>query len=292
MSSTASETQLSPRRIQFAGHAGLTLVGDAYGNPAAPPVILLPGGGQTRHAWGGAAQRLAADGWYALSLDLRGHGDSDWASDADYSLPAFVADLLEVARSLEQPPALVGASLGGITSLLAAGEHARDAFTAIVLVDIAPRMEPQGVEKIVGFMRAHLEGFATLEDAADAITEYMPHRKRPKDLSGLTKNLRLGPDGRYRWHWDPEFVLGIKRPTPSQQPDRLTAAARGLAIPTLLVRGQMSEVISEIGVREFLDAVPHARYVDVSNAGHMVAGDRNDIFAQAVIDFLGETRTA
>ncbi|MBI3783843.1 MAG: alpha/beta hydrolase, partial [Deltaproteobacteria bacterium] len=238
------------------------------------------------------ARRLAEDGWYALSLDLRGHGESDWHPQADYTMDAFVGDLLSIAAALAQPPALVGASLGGITSLLAAGEGVASAFKAIVLVDIAPRMEAEGVQRIVAFMRAHLDGFATLDEAADAITEYMPSRRRPKDLTGLNKNLRHDNDGRYRWHWDPDFVLGGKGPDASRQPDRLQAAARGLKIPALLVRGQMSEVISEEGAREFLAAAPHAKYVDVSNAGHMVAGDRNDVFAQAVIDFLRSVRGA
>ncbi|HVM95461.1 MAG TPA: alpha/beta hydrolase [Candidatus Acidoferrales bacterium] len=286
------QAQTSPgsTAVRFAGHEGITIAGDAWGNPQHPPVILLPGGGQTRHAWGATAQRLATDGWYALSLDLRGHGESEWHPEADYTMDAFVGDLLSIAKLQTHPPALVGASLGGITSLLAAGEVAPFAFKAIVLVDIAPRMEAEGVQRIVAFMRAHLDGFATLEEAADAITEYMPQRKRPKDLSGLNKNLRRDPDGRYRWHWDPDFVLGGRGPDASRQPDRLLKAARGLKIPALLIRGQMSEVISEEGAREFLVAAPHADYVDVSDAGHMVAGDRNDVFAQAVIDFLRRVR--
>jgi pimeloyl-ACP methyl ester carboxylesterase len=275
-----------PRPVSFSGHNGVTIAGDAYGDPGAPPAIFLPGGGQTRHAWGGAAQTLAADGWYALSLDLRGHGDSSWAPDGDYSLEAFVGDLCSVVAQLDRRPAVVGASLGGITALLTAGEVEGPPTSAIVLVDIVPRMEKDGVDRIVTFMRAHMEGFASLEAAADAVAAYIPHRPRPADLSGLAKNLRRGNDGRYRWHWDPEFVTGTQRPNGSQNPERLLAAARRLTVPTLLVRGRMSDVISEAGAREFLAAVPHARYVDVSGAGHMVAGDRNDIFAQAVTDFL------
>ncbi len=279
-----------PTPVSFRGRDGLEIRGDAWGDPRRPPVILLPGGGQTRHAWGGAAAALAADGWYALALDLRGHGESGWAADSDYSLEAFAADLLAVAESLGRPPVVVGASLGGMTALLAQGESDRPVFAAVVLVDIAPRMEPEGVERIVAFMRAHLDGFGSLEEAADAISEFIPHRPRPKDMSGLAKNLRRDADGRYRWHWDPEFVVGMRRPSGSQQPDRLLAAARRLPVPVLLVRGQMSDVISEEGAAEFLAAVPQARYADVSDAGHMVAGDRNDAFAAAVIDFLREVR--
>jgi non-heme chloroperoxidase len=279
------------RVVRFAGDGGLALVGDAWGDPAAPPVVLLPGGGQTRHAWGNTAAALADEGWYAMALDLRGHGESGWAPDADYRLDKFVDDLLAVAAALQQPPAVVGASLGGMTALLAQGERERAVFSAIVLVDIAPRIEPEGVERIVAFMRAHLDGFASLDEAAGAIAEYLPHRPRPRDLSGLRKNLRHDADGRYRWHWDPEFAVGMRRPSGSQHPDRLEAAARRLRIPTLLVRGRMSDVISEAGARHFLELAPHAEFVDVSGAGHMVAGDRNDVFAAAVIDFLRRVRT-
>ncbi len=276
--------------IEFRGYQGLRLQADAWGNPQDPPVLLLPGGGQTRHAWGDTAARLAEQNWYAVSLDLRGHGASAWAPDGDYTLQAFVADLLGVLAQLRQAPVLVGASLGGITGLLTAGEEAPRALRALVLVDIAPRMDPNGVQRIVAFMRGHLDGFSSIEEAAAAVAAYLPHRRPPKDFSGLEKNLRRGEDGRYRWHWDPRFVLGERRPDASQQPERLLAAARRLQIPTLLVRGRMSDVISEESVREFLAAVPHARYADVAEAGHMIAGDRNDLFTQAVCDFLQTLR--
>lgn len=274
------------QRVEFRGARGLRLRGDAWGDPAAPPVLFLAGGGQTRHAWGNTAIEVSTRGWFAIALDLRGHGESDWAPDADYSLEAFVEDLRGVVDALRRPPVLVGASLGGITGLLLAGEHDPHAFSALVLVDIAPRMEPEGVQRIVQFMRNHLDGFATIEEAAAAVASYLPHRPRPRDLSGLAKNLRRGADGRYRWHWDPQFVVGPKRPDASQQPARLLAAARRLVVPTLLVRGRMSDVISPESVAEFLEAVPHARFADVSGAGHMIAGDRNDAFSAAVLEFL------
>ncbi len=266
----------------------LRIVGDSYGDPAAPPVLLLHGGGQTRHAWGGTAAALAVAGRHAVSIDLRGHGDSGWDPAGDYSVDAFARDLSAVARRLPAAPAVVGASLGGLATLIAQGEHAEPPASAIVLVDIAPRVDPAGVERIVSFMTAHPDGFATLEEAADAVAGYVPHRPRPRDLNGLRKNLRVGPDGRFRWHWDPRFMSGTRRPNATQNPERLEAAARAIRVPTLLVRGRQSDVVSADGARAFLDVVPHARYVDVSGAGHMVAGDQNDPFTAAVVGFLAE----
>ena len=173
------------RRVTYRSRDGLELVGDAWGDPTAPPVVFLPGGGQTRHAWGKTARGLGERGWYAVSMDLRGHGDSGWARDGNYLLEAYVSDLGVVAESFERKPAVVGASLGGITGLLAAGAPDPLALSALVLVDIAPRMEPAGVERIIGFMQAQPEGYESLEEVAQAIATYLPHREPPRDLAGL-----------------------------------------------------------------------------------------------------------
>ncbi len=280
----------SPTPVTYLGRNAVQIIGDTYGPATAPPVILLHGGGQTRHAWGSTARALGEAGWHAIALDLRGHGDSGWDPESDYSMDAFVDDLLAVVAALGRPPIAVGASLGGMASLLCAGETAPDALRAVVLVDVAPKTEQEGVDRIVSFMEASPEGFATLEEAADAIAGYVPHRPRPTNLDGLRKNVRLGDDGRYRWHWDPAFIRGDGRVNARRDPDRMARAARGLRVPTLLVRGRMSDVLSEDGARHFVELVPHARYVDVSGAGHMVAGDENDAFTDAVIEFLGDLR--
>ncbi|MBZ0215475.1 MAG: alpha/beta hydrolase, partial [Fimbriimonadaceae bacterium] len=132
------------------------------------------------------------------------------------------------------------------------------------------------------------EGFASLDEAADAIQNYLPNRKRKKNLDSLSKNLRLHDDDRYRWHWDPRFWQGTRTVDAVRDDlaNSLIDASKSLTIPTLLVRGRQSELVSEEHVEEFLSLVPHAQYSDISEAGHMVAGDQNDIFADAVIDFL------
>ena len=283
--------------IEFTGRDGNRLAADAAGDPADPPVVLLHGGGQTRHSWGTTLGALADKGWRAYAIDLRGHGNSEWAADGDYTLDAFAGDVLAVVGELGTPPALVGASLGGIAALAAIGEHPdQEVGRALVLVDVAPRMEEQGRMRIGAFMAEHMEdGFASLDEVADAIQAYNPHRPRPSDLAGLSKNLRQGADGRWYWHWDPAFIggrLGGADETRSSliDPTRLANAAAALTIPTLLVRGRVSDLLSEQGARELLELVPHAEMVDVAGAGHMVAGDRNDLFNNAVVDFLARLR--
>jgi pimeloyl-ACP methyl ester carboxylesterase len=278
--------------------AGLELAGECYGDEADPPVILLHGGGQTRHAWRTSARLLAEHGWQTHAIDLRGHGDSDWAPDGNYTIDAFAGDLKAVAAAMDRAPVAVGASLGGLTSLIAHAdtEPANSLLAGLVLVDVAPRIEPAGVTRIGDFMTEHLDGFASLEEVADAVAAYNPHRPRPTDLSGLAKNVRQHEDGRWYWHWDPAFVsgkFGSADETRASVLDssRLQDAARSLTIPTLLVRGRMSDLLSEQGAQELLELVPHAQYVDVAGAGHMVAGDRNDLFNDAVATFLDGLRT-
>ena len=269
----------------FVGRDGRRIVADVAGDPDAAPVLLLHGGGQTRHAWARAAAQLASAGWRTVALDARGHGDSDWDPDGDYSLTAFSDDLAAVVAAIDgPPPVLIGASLGGLTSLFLEGERAPGTARAIALVDVAPRLESTGTSRIHAFMDRP-EGFASLEEAAGAIAEYNPHRPPPTDLRGLEKNLRQGEDGRWRWHWDPRFIGG-RGPSELSDHARMTACARALTIPTLLVRGRLSDVLSDEGARELLALVPGAQYVDVQGAGHMVAGDRNDVFAGALLEFL------
>ena len=290
--------KVEPATAIFTGAAGNRLVGDVFGE-AGPSVLLLHGGGQTRHSWQGTAQRLAAAGLTAYALDQRGHGDSDWMADGSYAFRDFAADAAAVADVLAartgSRPGVIGASLGGIAALLAEGTAAQAGrepiFAAFVLVDITPRVELSGVAKIQGFMRAHAaEGFGSIKEAADAVAAYLPHRKRPRSHEGLKKNLRLDPDGRWRWHWDPRFLDG-PRPVGAATEDTeaaLVEAARRLAVPALLVRGGSSELVKENHVRQFLELVPHAEYADVAGARHMVAGDRNDHFSAAILRFFGK----
>jgi non-heme chloroperoxidase len=228
---------------------------------------------------------MGLSGYYAIALDGRGHGESDWSPSGNYLIDSFIADLKAVIATLATKPVLVGASLGGLAALLAEGES-RGLCRAVVLVDIATSAKLAGIQRIVDFMSQKPEGYASLEEVADAIAQYQPQRKRPTNLDGLAKNVRRGDDGRYRWHWDPKFLRPSTPEGSPLRPDRLEAAARALSVPALLVRGKLSDVLGAEEVQKFLELVPHAQYVDVSGAGHMIAGDNNDLFTEAVFAFL------
>jgi pimeloyl-ACP methyl ester carboxylesterase len=288
---------LTPATATFIGAAGNKLVADVFGD-SGPPVLLLHGGGQTRHAWHKTAEEIARKGYTAYALDQRGHGDSEWVVNGAYEFSDYAEDAKVVAAELTRrsgaKPMVIGASLGGIASLLAEGQSERDkganVFSALVLVDITPRVDQTGVAKVHSFMRANArEGFASIADAAQAVADYLPQRPRPKSNEGLKKNLRLSPDGRWRWHWDPRFLDGPRAVGTDRQAleAALIEAARRIEIPALLVRGGSSELVKEAHAKEFLELVPHADYVDVSGARHMVVGDRNDHFSAAVLSFIG-----
>ncbi len=270
--------------------AGLKLAADIAGPENGQPVLFLHGGGQTRASWGRAVGAVAERGYRGVTLDLRGHGESEWDANGDYDLDHFAGDLAQVVTWLGRPPVLVGASLGGLTSLLAVGLLGLPA-AGLVLVDVAPRLETVGSDKIGAFMRSAPNGFASLDEAADAVAAYLPHRPRPKDVSGLKKNLRER-DGRLHWHWDPAFISNGRGPGSTMNRERLDRAAAALKVPALLIRGGLSEVVSPESVKEFLALAPHAEFVDVTGADHMVAGDANDAFNAAVLDFIGRNAPA
>jgi pimeloyl-ACP methyl ester carboxylesterase len=289
---------MEPKRVEFQGAEKNVLVSDRYG-AGNQPVIMLHGGGQTRHSWDAASKRIASLGHPVYSLDQRGHGESGWVETGNYGFADFAKDLVAVTRQVQalhrSRPVVVGASLGGFAGMLAEGKENPGGLSALVLVDITPRIDMGGVSKIIGFMGDRVEeGFASVEEAADAIARYLPNRAKPKDLSGLSKNLRHHDDGRYRWHWDPAFLKTRQNHethlAEKVQQDMLVATGN-LKLPVLLIRGQNSELVSMDHVREFQEQVPHAKFTDIRDAGHMVAGDKNDVFATAVEEFLVELRT-
>lgn len=285
------------RDLRLRGRDGLELAATHLGPTEGPGVLFLHGFGQTRHAWRAVGRRLADAGWSVVSLDLRGHGESAWA-DA-YRFVDFEDDVEVAADTFAAPPVIVGASMGGILGLI--GQAERGFASALALVDVVPHFDNRSGRRVQAFMAAHRDGFATLDDAARVIDGFLEHRTRPDRVDGLLRNLRRDPTGRYRWKWDPRFAEGVDWVADFDgtvdemaviMRERMIAAARSLTIPTLLVRGGLSDFVPPEAARAFVELVPHAEYVDVAGAGHMVAGDRNDAFGDAVEGFLRRCASA
>lgn len=277
------------------------LVGDSYGHACDPPVLLLHGGGQTRHAWGGAGKALAQRGYHAFIIDMKGHGDSYWDPDGIYTSWSFSEDvdtLLDVTGLGARGCVVIGASLGGLAAL-STSYCQSETCAGVVLVDVTPRLRQDGVNRILDFMAKGQDvGFATLEDAAKAIQAYQPHRVRAEasennagSLEGLRKNLRFDEKReRYFFHWDPAFLNRTRTVHLSELKTLeylLMHCAKNITCPVLLIKGKMTDVVSDEGVEQLRQSVPQARVVELSEAGHMVAGDKNDVFNQSVLDFVG-----
>ncbi|WP_204802071.1 alpha/beta fold hydrolase [Mycobacterium riyadhense] len=281
-----SAVSSSPQTVEFSGAGRITLVADEWnrGAESGPTILMLHGGGQNRFSWKNTGQILADDGFHVVALDSRGHGDSDRAPNADYGVETLTADVMGVLDAIGRPVLIIGASMGGLTGILVAHRAGPDRVTRLVLVDVVPRFEKSGSARIGDFMFSNIDGFESLEQAADAVAAYLPHRTKPRSPEGLKKNLRLR-DGRWYWHWDPAFTT-----KPGDDPELRTEsfehAAKSLTIPVLLIRGKLSDVVSHEGVQHFLAAVPRAEFVELSNAGHTAAGDDNDAFSEAVVAFV------
>ena len=271
------------QRKIFVALDGVKLVADRGGDPAAPAGIFLPGGGQARDKWSRGVERLLAAGFQVINFDARGHGESDWSPTGAYALSDRAADLATVTANLSVPFILVGASLGGATSIVAIDQGLQPA--GLVLVDIVPEPDARGIDRIISFMRGHPDGFASVGEAADAVAAYNPARTRPAAGRGLMKNLREGDDGRLRWHWDPRILETRSEFHQSvvQEAARSLESSPDLAV--LLVRGLSSDVVSDAGVAAFRRQVPRLELLEVGGGGHMVAGDRNDAFNDGVIAF-------
>jgi pimeloyl-ACP methyl ester carboxylesterase len=266
MSSAKGHSGTSTAYHIWSGKDGVRIAADSFGRPGDPALVLLHGGGQTRHAWRRTALSFAQDNWHVIIFDGRGHGDSDWSATGDYEEDALIRDLQTViAASGSDRPVLAGASVGGAIALAAVG---RDMVAArgLILVDIVPRTELQGYRRARAFMLEGMKGFVSPEVAAEQVATFRG-LSSPPDVRALARNLRQADDGRYRWHWDPRYVEARHQDF-AHRHERLADYARRVTIPTLLIRGGSSDVVTEEGVREFLALCTHAEYINVENAGH------------------------
>ncbi len=277
-----------PTTVRYRGVDDVTLVADEWNRGTTvdgrPSILMLHGGGQNRYSWKNTGQVLGDQGFHVVALDSRGHGDSDHAPGADYALETLCGDVTRVIEEIGRPVVLIGASMGGLTGVLVADEVGPEKVIKLILVDVVPRYDKAGSARIREFMFSHIHGFESLEDAADAVAAYLPHRTRPRSPEGLRKNLRHR-NGRWYWHWDPKMMTKPED-DPELRVEKMERAAMHLKIPILLIRGKLSDVVSVEGVKDFLEKVPTAEFVELSDAGHTAAGDDNDAFTDAVVQFV------
>lgn len=270
------------RQIRIRGD-GLELAADAFGPENGPPVLFFHGGGQSRRSWQGAARKIADAGYHAFSLDLRGHGDSDWASDGDYLLDAFARDVEALIDHFDRPVSVIGASRGGQAALVGASRRP-GRLSLVMLADVAPLLRDAGVDDIRGFFQASVNGFIDTDAAATALAEHLG-QKKAQNTSGLAKVMRKDADGRLYWNWDPLTVSPEFLNPPSEGVALEEAAAR-IKDPVVLVRAELSNIVTHESVTLFRQLTPQLEVIEAKGVGHMFTGDRNDAFAETLLQYL------
>lgn len=264
----------------------MVLAGEAFGDPLDPPIFFFHGGGQTRSVWRGSARKVGAAGYYGITFDLRGHGDSGWAADGDYLLDAFGRDIERLIEQCNRPATLVGASRGGQAALVAGARHP-ERVRLIMLADVAPLMRDEGIDGIRSFFAESEAGYSSLDQAADSLSRHLD-RTRIVDRNNLARSMQQDAAGRWRWRWDPATGRREFLHPPSENEAVLAAAARVVS-PVVLVRAERSHLLTDEGVAKFKQLAPQLQVVTAFGVGHMFTADRNDIFAAELLETLAQT---
>jgi flavin reductase (DIM6/NTAB) family NADH-FMN oxidoreductase RutF/pimeloyl-ACP methyl ester carboxylesterase len=269
--------------IHFSGARGDRLVATGFGKEADPIVLLLPAPGQGREMWRGASEALAKAGRRAICLDLRGHGDSDHASDGAYDLNAYADDLKAVLGQLSSRATVVGAGPSGVAAIVAVGESEPGAVSALVLVGVTAWVEPAVAARIRAAARKRGEAFADSAQVLAAIAQVHPFEPAPASTERLLKAYERGADGLWRWRGDPRTVNAFYVSTETR---RIEAAAARIAVPTTLIRGTLNEAVSEAATQRLQALIPGAERQEIDGGGHYIVTDHEDAFNAILLEFL------
>jgi pimeloyl-ACP methyl ester carboxylesterase len=250
-----------------------------WGDVEHPPVLLLHGGNQSAHSWDLVSLHLA-DRYHIVAPDQRGHGDSEWSRDVDYTLGALARDAAALIgdRGLRSP-IIVGHSMGGMVALLLAKLHP-EILRALVIVDVAPELSERGTAVIRDFVKRNVE-FDDPEEFLDRVARYDPFRKREHMARTLKYNLLRRADGKYVSKHDRRRV-----DDPFGSEIVTLDCVRQFAFPTLVVRGGESTVLEPDAAERFTDALPEGRLVTVPDCGHNVHSQNTPGFLAALVPFL------
>jgi esterase len=251
-----------------------------WGGEGHREILFLHGGGLTAHTWDVVCDVLHAR-YRCLSVDLRGHGDSEWSSDGRYLVEDHVADIERVVAGLRLSQfVLAGMSLGGTAGLLYAGSKPKG-LVGLVLVDTGYGLRTPGA-RVREFMSGPAE--ADFEDFVERAAAFNPRRSREQLRRSLRKSLRELPDGRWAWKYDPRTL------SPAVDIEslrgKLTAAAKEVDCPTLVLRGGESDMFHDEDAAALAALIPEGRWRRIDGAGHTIQGDRPQELAQALVEFV------
>jgi len=253
-----------------------------WGDAANSTILMLHGASQQAHSWDFVSLALS-DKFHILALDQRGHGDSDWAPDGDYSIKAQQGDIdgFVRARGLDGF-VLIGHSMGGRNSYVWASRHP-GTLKGLVIVDTGPETQRRGMERIREF-RELPDELDSFEEFARRVQEYTG-RSREQVLGALRFSIRERADGKWTWKYDK--ALRNRRPEPGMTSEELWACVDRIDCPTLVVRGSQSDLFTEETMERMRNAIADCVTATISGAGHLVQGDNPVDFVSAVQELLG-----
>ena len=254
-----------------------------WGQPGSPTILMLHGGGQQAHSWDFISLPLSEQ-WHILALDQRGHGDSDWAADGDYSIEAHQSDLDGFIAALGlRDFHLIGHSMGGRNSYVWAARHP-GTLRSLVIVDTGPVAQSRGRDRIQNF-RELPDELDSFEEFAARVQEYTG-RSREQTLGALQYSIRQRPDGKWSWKYD-KLLRTPGRQSPAWSEEQLWAAVSKIDCPTLITRGGDSDIFADETMQRMQQVIPNCAAVTIPAAGHLVAGDNPAAFLTAVREFYG-----
>ena len=259
-----------------------------WGDPAAPPLVLLHGITGHARTWDTLSVALGEQ-WRVLAVDQRGHGDSEPAPDGDYTVGAMADDLGAFADALGLSTfSLVGLSMGGRVAMGFAGANP-SRVERLVIVDIAPDIHPPGMARIRQMIAGAPEAIESEEWAVETAMAANPRADVGELRHRIKHALRREPDGTLTWKYARDLREMMRRGG-RREPMDLWERLTHITCPTLLVRGAESDVLSPELAQRVIAALPNGRLVEVQDAGHTVPGDRPAEFVAVVRRFLGAGR--
>src|SRR5215471_31772 len=257
-----------------------------WGSEGKPPLVLLHGGAQTAHSWDEFAPVVRGD-YHVYALDQRGHGDSDWAPDGDYSRQTQCEDVAAFVSTLQLSPfILAGLSMGGINTITYAARYP-ETVQAVIIVDVGPEIETRGRENIQNFTR--IDELDSFEAFIERAHRFNPRRSLENLRQRLSHNLKQLPSGKWTWKFDQQRLTAGGRS--GIGPEGLWEDVRKIRCPTLIVRGGESDILTPAAAERMRAVIPDSRVTVVPGAGHSVMGDNPAGFAAAVQEFLGKEKS-
>jgi pimeloyl-ACP methyl ester carboxylesterase len=252
---------------------------------AGTPIVFLHGGGLTAHTWDCVVAMLR-ERFRCVALDQRGHGDSEWSPVIDYRIASHVGDIEGFIDAMQlERPILVGQSMGGLNSIAYAIRHS-DKMRAMVIVDVAPEISAPGADRIRDFA-------STPElDSPDAFLEravkFNPIRNPAVLRRSLHYNLRETPAGKWTFKHDQRRRTDDAMKSFTEDRVRLASEVSKIKCPTLIVRGALSDVLTDASAEKFARSLPNGRWVRIEKSGHNVQGDNPRALLDAMATFFGE----